>query len=108
MTYEMILDKLNTGRMTMATMIRLQKAVGKKIGALGTSEEQLAKMAPDEVMEQQIAMLEVVANLVFIAMGSPVDSSPEDIAELIPFDKTEEISTAIGKYMNATADVKKN
>jgi len=109
MTYEQIIEVLTSGqKMTMGTMIKLQRALGKKISALSKTEADIKKMNDEEQMDHQLAMLEVVSNLVFIAVGSPADLSPDAISELIPFDKVEEVSEAIGKYMNQVTEVKKN
>lgn len=102
------METLATKKMTMGGMIRLQKALGEKMGVFEISDEDQVKMTAGERALHTASLMEVTNYILYVAMGSPADLEPLDIADVIPFDKTEEISNAIGKYMNQVQEVKKN
>lgn len=108
MNYEQIMEKLRGTKFTMGTMIKLQRSIGKKISVLTVGEKEIEAMDDEQAMQHQLDMMEVLSTLVYIAIGSPAELSPDDVADLIPFDKIEEVSSAIGSIMGQVESVRKN
>lgn len=108
LNYETMMETLKGANLTMGVMIKLQRSVGKKAAVLNASDKEIAKMSPEAQMEHQLDMMEVLSNLIYICIGSPKSKTPDDIADLIPFDKVEEVSVAIGDLMGQADKTKKN
>lgn len=108
MNYTEIIEKLKGAHMTMGTMIKLQRAVGKKMSVLNRSEAEIEALDGEAQMQHQLDMMEVLSTLVYVSIGSPHEMSPDDIADIIPFDKIEEVSTAVGGLMGQVETVRKN
>lgn len=108
MNYEEMIEKLKGARLTMGSMIKLQRAVGKKSAVLNRSEAEIDALNPEEAMQHQLDMMEVLSNLIYVSIGSPKDLDPDAIADIIPFDSIGEVSEAIGNIMGQVDKTRKN
>lgn len=98
MNYEQLISKVLTTKFNLGHMMRMQKEIGM---------DKLSKM--DNIGdEDQFEMLEIMVGMLHVIIGSPKDFTPDDIADIIPVDKMEEVSKAMEAFLGQLGNVQKN
>lgn len=103
LTYEIIINKLREGTFTLGHMMMLQRrGLFSKIESLNVSEDE--EMSADE----QMSMVFIMAEIIYVLIRAPKDVTPEDIAYEIPMDKIDELSEALNVAFEKMSKMAKN
>ena len=105
LNYELIIKKLKEGTFTLGHMMKLQRrGLFSRLEKLDISEDEESDMNPEE----QLEMLNLMAEMIYILIRAPKEMTPEDIAFLIPMDKIEELSLTLNEVFERMGNMSKN